>query len=225
MRYILYTCVFLFCSAFRLEKQHYRVECGQSAQWVDGVALCNVYDNDVFLTLSDAPNYKEYTSFRLKMQNIGSDTLLLSPQKISLIRYFENRIDTIPIVDPEVCIRASNEAIFQSEKDIEIIEKSKNTQNSVVSIVKIIPGANKINTNSSNSNVIYQEKLASAKRKLNVAQNDKKYWETNSLRTNTIAPLSFVDNKIYFKPEGCLKALVHIETTIRSYDFLIIAAN
>jgi hypothetical protein len=225
MNYILYTCVFLFCSAFRFETPYYRVECGQSVQWMEGHATCNLYDNDVFLSLSDAPNYKEYAIFQLKIQNIGTDTVYVNPQNISLIRYFDNCIDTISIVDPEACIRTSNEVIRQCEKDIETIEKSRNTQSSVVSIVKIIPGTNKINTNGSSSNVIYQEKLAAEKRKLSVAQNDKKYWETYALRANTIAPLNFVDNKIYFKTDGCLKALVHINTNIRSYDFLIIAAN
>jgi hypothetical protein len=58
---------------------HYDAECGASAQWGNGKKSCSLYDESIFLTISDEPDFEQYTAFKLKLQNTGNDTIQALP--------------------------------------------------------------------------------------------------------------------------------------------------
>lgn len=201
----------------------YQADCGQEAQWINGVKSCSIYDTAVFLTIHDEPEQEEFCTFRLKVQSISSDTLHVTPRNMQVTRVYENgRTDSVSIENPEFYIDRANRDIKTCEKEINIIVKTNNTENATIGIIRSIPGSNKINTNTQASKAIYQEKLTSAQNKLLDAKETKAFWETQALRANTVYPLSFVEQNIYFKPNNCIKAVLHISIQDKVYDFLIL---
>lgn len=201
----------------------YQVDCGESAQWINGVKNCSMYDPSIFLTLHDEPEYGEFCVFKLNVQNIAGDTILVSPAYMHVTRVYEDgSTDSIAVENPERYIERANRDIAAAEKEINIIVKTNNTENATISIIRSIPGSGKINTNTQPSKAIYQEKLKAAQNKLIDAKAVKNFWETEALRPNTVYPLRFIEDKIYFKPDNCMKAILHISIQDNVYDFLIL---
>ncbi len=201
----------------------YQVDCGEAVQWINGVKSCSIYDTCVFLTIHDAPDEEEFCTFRLKIQSIASDTLHVTPQSMHVTRVYENgSTDSIAIENPEFYIDRANRDIKTCEKEINTIVKTNNTENATIGIIRTIPGASKINTNTQASKAIYQEKLKSAQNKLLAAKEVKTFWETKALRANTVYPLNFIEQNIYFKPNKCMKAILHLSIQGKIYDFLIL---
>lgn len=223
MGVILSTCIVLYSLFFNADVYKYEVECGATGQWVNGKKLCSVFNNSVFLSLSSETPYKSYTVFQLKTQNIGSDTLVLNPADIYVIRvYTDGRIDSVQIVNPEVLIQQAKTKITYSENEITHIIKAQNTQNATIDIVRSIPKANKVSTNTSISDAVYQQKLHAAQVQLQEATDSKYFWETQALRANTIYPLNYVENKVYFETNNCMKAIIHVKLNGSFYEFLIL---
>lgn len=215
----LWLCIYFL--AFDKYPAHYEVECGEKAQWLNGKKSCSIYDDPVFLTTQDEPNYNQFTVFKLKIQNIGNDTMNINPKNCYISRvYASGTMDSVGICDPEIYIAKADATIAQSEKEINTIIKSRNTENAAVNIVKITPWGNKI-TGTQTSSAIYAEKLKSAQNNLLDAKAQKAFWESEALRANTIYPLSYVEDNIFFETKDCIKVILHIKLNHKQYEFLI----
>ena len=213
-------CTYLF--AYDKHRIHYEVECGASAQWLNGKKSCSIYDESVFLTANDEADFNKFTVFKVKLQNIGKDTLQLLPKNMYITRVYANgSLDSVPICNPEVYIEKCNAEIVQYEKEINSIIKTNNTENAAVNIIRNVPWANKVNTNTQASKAIYTEKLKSAQNGLLDAKAQKLLWETQALRANTIQPLNFIEGNIFFEANNCMKIILHIKLNDKNFDFLI----
>lgn len=214
----------LFCTFFfENDKQtHYEVECGASAQWLNGKKSCSIYDESVFLTAYDQTDFENITVFNIKLQNIGTDTIQVLPKDFYITRVYANgSLDSVSICNPETHIQKADAEIARCEKEINSIIKANNTENAAVNIVRSIPLANKINTNTQASKAIYTEKLRSAQNKLLDAKAEKQVWESQALRANTIQPMSFIEGDIFFEANNCMKVILHIKLNDKNFDFLI----
>ncbi|WP_018341929.1 hypothetical protein [Cytophaga aurantiaca] len=201
---------------------HYEVECGEKALWLNGKKSCSIYDDPVFLSIYDEANHDGFTVFRLKIQNIGNDTITINPKDCSISRVYANgNMDSVAICNPEIHIAKADAEIARSEKEINTLVKSRNTGNTAVSIAKVTPWANKINTTTQTSTTIYNEKLKSEQNNLLDAKAQKAFWESQALRANTIYPLSYVEGNIFFETKECIKVILHIKLNGKQYAFLI----
>ena len=217
---VLSLCMYLF--AFDNPATHYEVECGEMAQWLNGKKSCSIYDESVFLTSHDEPNSNQFTVFKIKLQNIGKDTIQINPKNIYITRVYANgNLDSTSICNPELFIEKANATIAESEKEINTIVKTRNTQNTAVNITKNIPWGNKINTNTQASNTIYAEKLKSAQNSLLDAKAEKYFWESQSLRANTIYPLNYIEGNVFFEANDCIKIILHVKLNNKNFDFLL----
>jgi|GEM_PF-3355384 hypothetical protein len=217
------TLIFLYSSCFLADVYQYQVECGESAQWVNGKKMCSVFSNTVFLSLHNEPNYNQYAVFELKVQNIATDTIQANPADMYVTRVYSNgSTDSVSILNPEMLIQQANKEIILCQKEITHITGAENTENAAVNIVRSIPGAYNVNTNTSISNMIYQDKLNAAQKKLQNASDQKAFWESQAFRANTIYPMSYVENDIYFETNNCMKAILHVKLNTGTFDFLIV---
>ena len=213
-------CINLF--AFDKKTAHYEVECGASAQWLNGKKSCSIYDESLFLTTYDEADFNKFTVFKVKLQNIGADTIQVLPQDMYITRVYANgSMDSLSICNPETHIEKANADIVHYEKEINSIIKTNNTENAAVNIVRSVPWGSKINTNTSPSNTIYAEKLRSAQNHLLDAKAEKAVWESQSLRANTIQPMSFIEGNIFFEANNSIKIILHIKLNNKNFDFLI----
>jgi len=213
-------CVYLF--VFDKSPSRYDVECGEVAQWVNGKKSCSIYDESVFLTICGEVNYNQLTVFKIKLQNIGKDTIQANPKDIYITRVYANgSVDSIFISNPEIYIEKEDANIAHYEKEINSVIKSRNTENAAVNIVKSVPWTNRINTSTQASNVIYAEKLKSVQNGLLEAKQQKYFWESQALRANTIYPLNYVEGNIFFEANDCMKIILHVNVSDKKFDFLI----
>jgi len=220
---LLTTLIYLYSSYFLSDVYQYQVECGESAQWVNGKKLCSMFSNTAFLSLHNEPDYNQYTVFGLKVQNIATDTIQANPADMYVTRVYSNgNTDSVAVLNPEILIQQADKEITQSQKEITHITGAENTENAAVNIVRSIPGAYSINTNTSMSNIVYQEKLNALQKKMQNATNQKAYWEAVAFRANTIYPMNYVENNIYFETNHCMKAILHVKLNTGTFDFLII---
>jgi hypothetical protein len=214
--------LYIYLSAFDKQLTHYEVECGASAQWLNGKKSCSIYDESMFLTTYDEANFKKFTVFKVKLQNIGTDTIQVLPKDMYITRVYANgSMDSVSVCNPELYIQKADADIARCEKDINSIIKANNTENAAVNIVRSVPWGNKINTNTGPSNTIYAEKLRSAQNALLDAKAEKAMWESQALRANTIQPMSFIEGDIYFEANNSIKMILHIKLNNKNFDFLI----
>ena len=213
-------CMYLF--AFDKPSTHYEVECGEMAQYLNGKKSCSIYDESVFLTTSNEPNFNQFTVFKIKLQNTGKDTIVVIPKNIYITRVYANgSLDSISISNPEIYIEKANANIAHLEKEINSIIKTRNTENTAVNIAKSVPWGNKINTSTQASNAIYAEKLKSAQNGLLDAKAQKQFWESQALRANTIYPLNYIEGNVFFEANDCIKIILHIKLNNKNFDFLL----
>lgn len=213
-------CIYAF--AFDKPTSHYEVECGEKAQWLNGKKSCSIYDESVFLTTSSEANHNQFAVFKIKVQNIGTDTIQADPKNMYITRvYATGGLDSIFINNPEIHIEKANANIAHYEKEINSIIKTRNTENAAVNIVRSGPWANKISTSTQASNAIYAEQLTSAQNGLLDAKAEKYFWESQALRANTIYPLNYVEGNIFFEANDCIKVILHMKLNNHNFDFLI----
>jgi hypothetical protein len=216
--------ILLLCALSVFEKpiSHYEVECGASTQWLNGKKSCSIYDESAFLTANDEPDVDPFTVFKLKLQNIGKDTIQVLPKNMYITRVYENgSLDSISICNPEIYIEKANVNIAHYEREINSIIKAENTENAAVNIARSGPWSNRINTNTQSSNVVYAEKLRSAQNSLLDAKAQKQTWELQALRANTVYPLNYIEGNIFFEANNCIKIILHVKLNDKNYNFLI----
>lgn len=206
----------------------YQVAC-EDAQWVQGKKICSIYKEDVFLSIQSETDYQQYTVFRLKAQNIASDTVDVNPAEMILFRTYEDgKGDSVNVLNPEAEIEKKNREIAYCEEEIKTLNKTRNTQNEVVSVYNTLP-AIKIgkkspvsSSGSQVSNAIYQEKIKTLTNRMIEAKQDKQYWESEALLATSVYPLNFIDNKIYMSMNHCKSAVLKVVAGERVFEFPII---
>lgn len=185
---------------------------------MDGKKVCGAHQNDIYISMQSDVNYADYTVFKLSIQNVSNDSVEVNPATMYVVREFENgHKDSVFVVNPSAKIEKANQEISSSEEEIKNINKTRNTENTVVSIYRAVPAlrignSKPINTNGTQvSNMVYQEKINSLNNKLNQASQEKLYWETNALLASTLHPLNFLDKKVYMQMNHCTKATFHLK--------------
>jgi len=206
----------------------YQVDCTEGAQWIEGKKVCSAHENDIYISMQSDIAHKDYTVFKLSIQNVSNDTVDVNPATMYVVRtYMNGKVDSVSVLNPMAEIEKSNKQIADSEQELEAISKSRNTQNTVVSIYQTLPpiriGKGKpISTNGTQvSNTIYQEKMEVLTNKLTDAKREKVYWETNALLASSIASMSFVDKKVYVSMNHCVKATFHLHAGNNAFEFPI----
>lgn len=216
----LFLCIYFF--AFDKYTPHYEVECGEKAQWLNGKKSCSIYDGTIFISANNESNHKQFTVFKLKIQNIGNDTVAINPKNCYISRVYTNgSTDSVSICNPELYIEKANADIAHAEKEINNLVKGRNTENAVINIARSTPWGSKANTGSQSGSAVYNEKLKSEQNNLLDAKAEKAFWETQALRANTIYPMSYIEGDIFFETNNCMKLILHVNVHHKQYDFLI----
>ncbi len=206
----------------------YQVAC-ENAQWMQGKKVCSIYKEDVFLSVQSETDYQQYTVFRLKVQNISKDTVDVNPAEMILVRTYEGgKTDSVEVLNPEAEIEKKNREISYCEEEIKTLNKTRNTQNEVVSVYNTLPTikiGKKSPVSSSGSqvsNAVYQEKIKTLTNRLVEAKQDKQYWESEALLATSIFPLNFIDKKVYMSMNHCKSAVLKVMADERVFEFPII---
>ena len=220
----------LTCLGFGISEDVYiyQVAC-ENAQWMQGKKICSQYKEDVFISIQSETDYQEYTVFRLKVQNIAKDTVNVNPAEMTLVRTYESgKTDSVEVLNPEAEIEKKNREIAYCEEEIKTLNKTRNTQNEVVSVYNTLP-AIKIgkkspvsSSGSQVSNAVYQEKIKTLTNRLVEAKQDKQYWESEALLATSIYPLNFIDKKVYMSMNHCKSAVLKVMADERVFEFPII---
>lgn len=229
MKILVYLVVSICTFTFSEDVYVYQMDCEGEDQWVDGKKACNMHQNDIYVSMQSETDYEGYTVFKLKIQNISTDTVHVNPETMYAVRYFDGgKTDSVFIVNPVVKIEKAKKEIAESEDELDVIRKTQNTENTVVSIYRVLPSVQIGKKKSSDiggtqvSNTIYQEKIKSLNNKLNQAQKDKLYWETNALLASTIYPLNYVDKNVLMSMNHCTRAVFHVQVGNNAFTFPIV---
>lgn len=229
MKILIYAAFSILICAFSQDVYVYQVNCEGEDQWVDGKKTCSVHQNDIYISIQSESDYKEYTVFNLRIQNISNDTVNVNPKSMYVVRNFDGGVvDSIFIVNPSVKIEEAKKEITESEEELETIIKTQNTEKTIVSIYRVLPSIQIGNKNSSSidgtqvSNTIYQEKIKSLNNKLAQAKKDQQFWEDNALLASTIYPLNYLDNNVYMSMNHCTNAQLHIGLGNSEFIFPIV---
>lgn len=225
MKALLLLILSFFSFTFSEDVYIYQVDCA-NAQWLNGKKVCGAHQNDIYISIQSDLNYENYAVFKLSIQNVSNDSVEVNPAAMYVVRAFGNgHIDSVFVLNPSAKIEKANQVISASEEEIKNINKTRNTENAVISVVSVLPAirlgnSKPINTSGTQiSNTVYQEKINTLTNKLNQARQEKTYWETNALLATTIHPLNFVDEKIYMQMNHCTKATLHLR--VGSNDFVV----
>lgn len=187
-----------------------------------------MHQDDIYVSIQSESDYETYTVFNLRIQNISNDTLNIDPEVMYVVRSFDGgKVDSIFIVNPFVKIEQAKKEITESEEALKTIRKTQNTENTIVSIYKVLPSVQIGKKFIKHRRYTTKEyhisgKNKSLNNKLNQAQKDKIHWETNALQASIISSMNYLDKNVYMVMNGCTKAVFHLHAGTNEFTFPIV---